>query len=88
MKARELASRCLKARILSWLTVTPQAVILPGAESPHLFAVYFNGRYIEPTTITIPDGVPPGWGPDGPVQQPGAGGGDKPGGGEDDKPAE
>jgi hypothetical protein len=88
VKISEIVSRSLKARVVSFLTITPQAVLLPGAEGPYVLAVYYNGRYVEPATITIPDGVPPEWGPDGPWSpKPPADSPDKPGDG-DDKPAE
>jgi hypothetical protein len=73
MKTREIVMRCLKARVVSWLTVSPQAVMLPGG---YVLAVYCNGKFIEPEVVRIPDGVPPEWGPDGPIQPPpGSGGG-------------
>jgi hypothetical protein len=82
LKTRDLVRRCLKTRVVSWLTETPQAVLLPGG---HVFAVYYNGRYVEPETIMIPNMVPPEWlGPDGPLRKPG-----DDGPGEDDgKPGE
>jgi hypothetical protein len=86
VKTREIVVRSLKARVVSWLTVTPQAVLLPGADSPYVLAVYYNGRYVEPATITIPDGVPPEWGPDGPWSPKPPESPDKPEGGGDDNP--
>jgi hypothetical protein len=84
MKSRELVSRCFRARVVSWLTASQQGVVLPSVDgSPCIIAVYSNGRYVTPETITIPNGVPPEWGPDGPVQQPPADSPDAPGEGDD-----
>jgi hypothetical protein len=84
VKTRDLVRRCLKTRIVSWLTETPQAVMLPGG---YVFAVYYNGRRVEPEKIVIPNMVPPEWlGPDGPLRQPP--GDDKPEGDGDGKPEE
>ena len=71
MKTTEIVSRCLKARVVSWLTVSQQAVVMPSVDgSGCILAVYDNGRYMQPELVRIPDGVPPGWGPDGPLQRP------------------
>ncbi len=71
MKANELWMRCLKARLVSWLNTDKVGATIPLGNGQYVvFAIYENGRYYQPDPITIPDGVPPGWGldqPDGPA---------------------
>jgi hypothetical protein len=74
VKVRELTSRCLKARFVSWITVSTQPVLVPTLDgSGCVIAVYSNGKYVTPQVVHIPSGVPEDWGPDGPIhpsQQP------------------
>ncbi len=73
MKIREIALRCFKARIVSWLTTSVQGAIAPTADgSAVVIAVYSNGRYVEPEILPEPDDRS-AWGPDGPVQAPNPG---------------
>jgi hypothetical protein len=68
VKTRELAMRCLKARIVSWLnTSRVGAVITTNEGMPVVLAIYDNGRYWEPEPIQIPNTLGEFWGPDGPV---------------------
>jgi len=71
VRLREIAMRCLKARVLSWLTVSAQGVVVHGVDGTScVIAVYGNGKRIEPEVVHIPDGIPPEWGMDGPVRKP------------------
>ena len=72
MKARQIVVRMLKARTVSWLTNSQQAVVLPSVDgsSVAVVAVYDTGRYIRPEIVHVPDGVPEGWGMDGPIRPP------------------
>jgi hypothetical protein len=58
--------RHVKARIVSWLQSGPVPVVVPTTAGAVIIAVYSNGRYVAPETVSIPDGVPANWGPDGP----------------------
>ena len=69
MKTREIVSRCLKARFVSWITVSRQAVVLPTLDGGGvIIAVFDNGRHYAPQGGDIPDGVPEGWDMDGPIR--------------------
>ena len=62
--------RCVKARIVSWLNSDKVGATLPVGDGGQyiILAIYENGKYVKPETVTIPNGVPADWGPDGPVQ--------------------
>lgn len=81
MKANELWVRCFKARIVSWLNSDKVGATLPLNDGQYvLLAIYDNGRYVNPETVTVPGSLPADWiGPDGPftIPQP-----------EDEKPEE
>lgn len=68
MKARELYMRCVKARIMSWVSTSQMAAIVPTVEGPPIvLAVYNNGRYVEPEPFHVPSSPAEMWGPDGPI---------------------
>jgi hypothetical protein len=72
MRANELWVRCQKARIVSWLNSDKVGATLPLNDGQYvLLAIYENGRYVKPETVTIPASLPADWvGPDGPFQIP------------------
>jgi hypothetical protein len=60
--------RNVKARIMSWLTTSQAAALVPTLDgSAGVVAVYQNGRYVEPEMVVIPNSPEGVWGPDGPV---------------------
>lgn len=68
MKARELAMRCFKARVMSWLNTSRVGAVIHTNEGFQVvLAVYDNGRYWEPEPLQVPSSVNEMWGPDGPV---------------------
>jgi len=68
VKARELISRCFKARVMSWLHSATIGAVIPTSEGHgFVLAVYHNGRYVEPDMIHVPNSPAEMWGPDGPI---------------------
>lgn len=69
MKIRDLAMRCVKARIVSWLNTNQVGAIVPTLDGRGVvLAVYQNGKYYEPEAVRIPSSPAELWGPDGPMQ--------------------
>lgn len=67
MKAGELWLRCQKARIISWLNSGQYGATLPLNDGQYvIIAIYDNGRYVKPESVTVPNDVSALWGPDQP----------------------
>jgi hypothetical protein len=70
VKILEVVGLMLKVRLLSWITMSSQGAVITNSGVTIIIASYKNGRRIKRAEdLPVPDLIPPGWGPDGPLPE-------------------